>query len=113
MGLTVREAHNCSSIRQNRAPTRACKQAFITSHSWSRAERSYGKHTTGRVHGTPSSWTNPASSPSTARTVCDLLARSSWIQARSRLPHPGGERLGTKQALFRLRTGHRATDNVG
>lgn len=48
--------------------------AFITSHSWSRAERSFEKHTSGLVHATPSSWTNPASSPVRAALFCDLLA---------------------------------------
>ena len=69
--LTVLRAHNCSSTKpRNRARTHGCKQAFITSHSWSRAEGSSGKHTSGRLHATPSSSapTRP-SSPSTARTV--------------------------------------------
>ena len=43
--------------------------AFITSHSWSRAARSFERHTSGLVQATPSSWTNPASSRSTGRTV--------------------------------------------
>ena len=69
MGLTVLEAHSSSSTRQKQAPTHACRQAFITSHSWLRAARSSAKHTSGRVRATPSSWTSPASIPSTGRIV--------------------------------------------
>jgi hypothetical protein len=66
----VLSAHNCSSTRQtNREPTHAAERAFITSHSWSRAERSSDKHINGHVHARPSSWTNRASSLSTGNTV--------------------------------------------
>ena len=54
---------------EERAPTRAAKRAFITSHSWSRAERSSGKSTSGHVRARPSSWTSPASSRSTGSTA--------------------------------------------
>lgn len=69
-GQTVLKAHNCSSTKQrNREPTRDVERAFITSHSWSRAERSSEKHTDGHVRAKPSSWTNHPTSLSMGNTV--------------------------------------------
>jgi hypothetical protein len=69
-GLTVLKVRSCSSTKQrNREPTHEAKQVFITSHSWSRAERSSEKRTNGHVRARPSSWTNQASSLSMGNTV--------------------------------------------
>jgi hypothetical protein len=84
------KGHNCSSTKQrNPAPTHAAKRAFITSHSWSRAARSFERHTSGLMHATPSSWTNPASSPSTGRTVLrptGLIPMESSLRRSATLP---------------------------
>ena len=50
-------------------PTRDARPASTTLRSWLRAERSSGKHTSGRARAGPSSWTSHASSPSTESTA--------------------------------------------
>jgi catechol 2,3-dioxygenase-like lactoylglutathione lyase family enzyme len=79
-------------------------------HSWSRAERSSGTHTSGRAHARPSSWTNHASSPSTENTALRPtgLTRmgSSWRRFATvpkRARRRSIERRGSARARFRSR----------
>ncbi len=66
-GLTAPKAHSCSSTRQrNREPSHAARPAFITSHSWSRAEET---HTSGQCEREAVILDEPREIPITANTV--------------------------------------------